>query len=757
MSNATDYAKQAELALASYSQLAANISETQYLSALRDSGRGMSAKQAEAFSSTYTVLTQYNTSNGLSATVFADAVGNKYLAIRGTEDGYDLATDAIDIAILGTNKYQSQYASLKAKVTEWIGNGTLSSSFTVTGHSLGGFLATGLAADFPSNVTHAYLYNSPGLGGIIGSVLPFDALRSALGIGTTMLDPSKISNIKADAGISPISNLGVQVAPTIPVVIEDQTNIDVQNAPAARNHSLQPLTDAFALYATFAMLDPNLTAEHFNTLLKSASEKNHLTLEAALDSVRKLLLGASSAPTPTDDRDAFYIHLDALQESDAYTALAGSAQLTVLAGRAKADIAGLAQQDNATGLAARYALRELNPFALIGADYSTFNTDGALDLYDPATGTGTLTTNYLADRADFLERKLWFSSEDKSPVNANYQYSGADPAFLNDSTYFKDFASGYQIAQGFAPATPFPNIQRTLFGDAQANTLTGGGVSDHLYGGSGDDTLNGNGGNDYLEGGQGNDTLRGGAGDDTYAIDKNSGTDTIIDFAGGTSGDGQGTIRYNGQTLTGTLTQDSVDRNLYHAAARPELQISYIGDGGGRGLLNISDPAGATINLMDWASGELGLTLDASPAPDPLTVYAGPSQSKTTTYYDQEHTVIDASGQGPLRITAVGDYGEVTGSGQLIGNDAANRLHNGEGDDELWGYGGNDVLIATGGNDKLYGGTGDDALQGGVGDGAMQDVARLQSYAKRYPIGRRWRHGEERLRAANDSAWRRAA
>src|SRR3989338_8814054 len=181
MNTTTDYFNQAELSLAAYSNLTPGMTTAAYEAALKADGNGLSALQDAHFAQTYSVAAQYSDGTGMSATVFADAAGNTYLAIRGTEmTAQDLLADVIDIALFGTTAFQSQYATLKTKVEEWLGNGTLSQTFTVTGHSLGGFLATGIAADFSPNVSHAYLYNSPGVGGILDPLL--SPLKAVLGI-----------------------------------------------------------------------------------------------------------------------------------------------------------------------------------------------------------------------------------------------------------------------------------------------------------------------------------------------------------------------------------------------------------------------------------------------------------------------------------------------------------------------------------------------------------------------------------------------
>ncbi|SDX01481.1 hypothetical protein [Nitrosomonas oligotropha] len=250
MSQQAEYYKQAELALAVYGNFATNEPTRQELVAAE-----FSDNQARAFADSYNVVDQFNdAATGLSATVFADSDKNTFLAVRGTEltDIRDFATGVFDIMLFGSTQLHPQYNNLKTKVTEWLGNGTLSPTFTVTGHSMGGFLATGHVndPDFASNVSHAYLYNTPGLGGFLGP-----SINTVLGwIGfAEAYDQSKISNIEAATGISPISGLGFDAVSPIDIIIEDQMASDISDPLDARNHSQQVLTtDSFSrLYRLF--------------------------------------------------------------------------------------------------------------------------------------------------------------------------------------------------------------------------------------------------------------------------------------------------------------------------------------------------------------------------------------------------------------------------------------------------------------------------------------------------------------------------
>jgi len=171
------------LALAAYADV---DGESSYLDALGKAD--FADPQAAAFASRWQVVEQFKhsnevywitdpesgqemgpitDSNGLSVTVFENTQSHeRVLAIRGTDDKSDIGTDIVSIALLGSPKYQGQYQSLRAKVQEWIADGTLPQHFSVTGHSLGGCFATGLGVESLRQVGHLRLFHAPGPGGL---------------------------------------------------------------------------------------------------------------------------------------------------------------------------------------------------------------------------------------------------------------------------------------------------------------------------------------------------------------------------------------------------------------------------------------------------------------------------------------------------------------------------------------------------------------------------------------------------------------
>ena len=150
------YYQQAQFSLAAYADLSASIAVGTYIQRLI--GKGMGETQATAFAAQYEVVDRYDgmvlnnyidefgnpqqamTPTGLSATIFRNRnSGEVTLAIRGTDDLTDLLTDVISIGVIGSTKYQSQYAALRSKVQEWLGNGKLSAGFSVGAIPLAGF------------------------------------------------------------------------------------------------------------------------------------------------------------------------------------------------------------------------------------------------------------------------------------------------------------------------------------------------------------------------------------------------------------------------------------------------------------------------------------------------------------------------------------------------------------------------------------------------------------------------------------------
>jgi len=360
-----------------------------------------------------------------------------------------------------------------------------------------------------------------------------------------------------------------------------------------------------------------------------------------------------------------------------------------------------------TSMAWRYALRELNPFVITDIDYTSRNSDGSLSLYDPATGQGSMTKEYLVDRAAMLAWKIKYEKDgardaDDGPRTGPKPYNEDwDTHEIQGNWDFVDrgihLPGGAPLLLAIDGTGLSLHDHQIVFGTSAAETIDGEGDSDRLYGMGGNDTLDGKAGDDYLEGGAGNDTLVGGSGDDIlvggvgtdlYRLEAGAGNDVIIDA------DGLGAIKFGATTLSGG---ERINGNLWASSDRKYLFTKLGGD-----LLIVvpkapgSTEVGSYTRVKNWEAGRLGITLDGDAPP--------PAVDSTST------------GDGAKKIVS-GAYVLSNGSYETIGpQEDAQDVFVGNGqDNELKGLGGNDGLYGGAGADVLAGGAGHDLLMGGTG------------------------------------------
>ncbi len=704
----------------------------------RDTGAALQTKLtprlteplAAYIASRFEVVTQYTESNftasGLSVTVWNErASGQLYMSFRGTEGPADFLTDGNLAVLTGlaqsqvrtfVNWYLRATAAPGADVMQLrstihneaggkvvhdtytgYGEGTLSASanYTVNGHSLGGHLTTAFTRLFGGNVQHSNTFNGAGMGWFAETM--FSYIENTLGLAKTAYpDSTKQTNHFAEHGLDLTTNNWwfSQIGTRTPLFNEEGTGIP--------NHLMYKMTDALALCDVMGRVDGNMALSTMVSTLDAASANAPASLEIALDALRKIFLNDATKTPVGDDGGDHKASVMPQSRIDYHTRLAqmrdfidtappASYQLVSLATKSADAMLGLAKSGNPDALATRYALKELNPFAVLGdiSLYARFNTNHELDLYSAEIGRG-LSNQWIEDRAKFLAAANTARGND----SVNGKTLVVNPA-VTDTTLYTDQLLGVTLRDGQTSLDP----KRIAFGTEFGDSLRGGNLADHLYGAAGADTLTGNAGADHLEGGLGDDVLHGGAGSDTYWIGRDGGTDTLLDS------DGQGRIVLNGTTLEGTLTRDATDRGRYHYAADPDLVIRHIGAEGMKGNLVIVDPRGdkAKVMVMDWASGELGLTLSNTPATPivrPLTLAGDLLPIDHDISTPEENLGYDVLGNVDVTLTAAPGR--------------ADTLYGSAGNDLIQAKGGDDVLAGRAGEDRLEGGDGVDILDGGA-------------------------------------------
>lgn len=246
------------------------------------------------------------------------------------------------------------------------------------------------------------------------------------------------------------------------------------------------------------------------------------------------------------------------------------------------------------------------------------------------------------------------------------------------------------------PVLPVTQIEEFWLGTTAADTLPGSGSNDLMQAGAGDDTVSGQGGEDVIFGNRGADTIDAGDGADVVVWTNGDGSDAV-NGAGG----------FDLQVVEGNPTEDedfalSVQNGFERLGDAP-FQLSLVGvealdlqSLGGDDSVTIDDLGDADLVEVRFRAGDGADRLDASSA--------------------------------TLAVVAEGE----DGADQLTGGSGDDQLHGGDGGDTLAGGAGDDWLVGGTGADQLTGGAGRDVLEGQEGNdeltgGAGQDAFLVES------------------------------
>jgi pimeloyl-ACP methyl ester carboxylesterase len=609
------------------------------------------------------------------------------------------------------------------------GEGRLSATtvLDVTGHSLGGNIATAFSRLFPAQTHEVVTINGAGYSSIGRANGNVNYLFQALG-GAAQFDPAHILNVYGDHGINLVTQnlqLGLlQPGNHQPVFLE---NSSIGNTVG---HGAGQMAHSLVLYDTFRLLegasaptDPSAMLARYRPLLNAAVSNDDKAFEETVNLLRRLVLNTNEAPITEGDLPALFSRLYELQSSATFKDyLAGNVHIEAThdAAAARDDVAALLSLTSG----ATFSLRLNDPSPISPASlalyaqhrttYEQWLLDRNLTPEQRDAGQANFTDAYLRDRADMLNRLGQGNTKNIGGFTDDGLLTGVAgrPVLYQDierNTTFTVSANGISAQS--------PTIDRVVFGSGVSDAISGMSGNDHLYGGAGGDTLSGQGGADYLEGNAGNDnldgganndTLAGGQGSDTYTFSGAFGRDVVIDA------DGTGSIAWNGGALPQGL---KVFDGLWQSADRQVTYTLVKNPPGTDGVvlndlvISFADNSANRIVIRGWNedSRNLGISFGGN--------FALPATTQNYVGDFTKKIVRDA--EGNLTNTY-----EMLGGNYVADVDAGPQLGAA---DQIVGLFGNEAFYGLGGDDALLGREGDDSLDGGAGNDLSPEFRRMRS------------------------------
>jgi len=279
-------------------------------------------------------------------------------------------------------------------------------------------------------------------------------------------------------------------------------------------------------------------------------------------------------------------------------------------------------------------------------DNLTFTSNGIDLVIGNLSGGKTLT----------LQNQLYYPAQSAYPVIHSIQFGTSTPI----NTGSDDFQHRiiFQGTEGFDNLAIHSSTGGLAYGNGGDDMIFGNGGNDTLFGGAGSDFMKAEGGIDSLSGGSGSDFLEA---DEGILIKNGDIFPTGVDTMNGGAGNDQFVNQF-GDTV---------------------YQFSY-----GWGTDYITDVSGN--DTLDFSGYDTALSISLNNASQYLVSGAGSNNIRNEIANSLENII------------------KGNGNDTLTGNQYANSLSAGAGNDTLNGAAGNDTLDGGAGNDRMLGGQGDD-------------------------------------------------
>lgn len=242
--------------------------------------------------------------------------------------------------------------------------------------------------------------------------------------GADHFNYTKVTNLIGDKNIDLVANnwfISLSQPGKTPELFIEEAGIGkiFGHAAGSMSDTMQAASLFFAMDGKLNQTDLSEALKTLNPVFEEVTNDDEETLEKVVYQIGKLLLG-DKVPEQAATRNELYERIASLKavltgKKDAgepEDVQGGKYQFVSLA----TDQSGWkdnVSQNSDKGTALRYALRELNPFTVVGADYTAHNRHGNLNLYSIENPYG-MTDTYLQLQTIMLAEKNVINTDNSS-------------------------------------------------------------------------------------------------------------------------------------------------------------------------------------------------------------------------------------------------------------------------------------------------------------------------------------------------------